>query len=360
MNRFIIFISKEKCSMSVAKRPRIADVAKLAGVSEGTVSVVLNNRVGEHVRVSEETQRKIWGVVRELGYVANPIAQSLAGGQNHILAVFTFEPIFPIDSRNFYYPFLVGIEQEADLYGYDILLVTGANGSNNGIRHIYRDGINRLRRADGAILLGHGERGEIGQLLQERYPFVFVGRRESVEGNISYVAADYRAATVEIVQYLMGCGHQHIVYLSSTRHTEASQDRDAGIREALGHREAPNGVWRGDPSQLEAATVSEYLAQGYTAFVAEDDELGHQLLTVAQSLGLHCPDDFSMAVLGNPLSPLIEVPDWMSFSIPRREMGQAALKMLIDLLKQPVEERSSAQRQTLRCTFKAGNSVRQR
>ena len=65
--------------MSLSKNPKLADVARLANVSEATVSVVINGRVGQHARVSQATQEKIWSAVRELGYVANPAAKSLAG-----------------------------------------------------------------------------------------------------------------------------------------------------------------------------------------------------------------------------------------------------------------------------------------
>lgn len=346
------------------KRPRIADVAKLAGVSEGTVSVVLNNRVGEHVRVSEETQQKIWEAVRQIGYVANPVAQSLAGGQTRIIAVFTFESIFPMDSRSFYYPFLIGIEEEAEASGYDILLVTGSNGTGRMItgsrRHIYQNGINRLRRADGAILLGHGDRQEVQQLLEEEYPFVFVGRRKSLHDNISYVAADYTAATIELVHYLRQNGHNRIAYLRSTRNTESSEDREQGVHQAL-DPEFANGndwLWRGLPEQLSEALLADYMQRDFTAFVVEDDALGMRLLEMAHRLELRCPDDFSLAVLGNPLNPLVEVPDWTSISIPRRDMGREAFRMLLERLKQPTSERTAPMRKTLPCAFNTGQTVR--
>ena len=347
--------------MARTKRPRIADVAKLAGVSEGTVSVVLNNRVGESVRVSEDTQQKIWVAVRELGYVANPVAQSLAGGQNRIIAVFTFESIFPIDSRNFYYPFLIGIEEEADTQGYDLLLVTGSNGATNGTRHIFQNGINRLNRADGAILLGHGERSEVLQLLEEQYPFVFVGRRDSPLDTISYIAADYSAATVELVHHLVQNGHQQIAYVRSTRDTEASQDRENGVRTAFSVYDVTqfdDYLWRGVANSFSVESFTHYLTRGYTAFVAEDDELGRQILAVAEKYGAQCPRDYSLVVLGNPLNPMIDVPNWTSFNIPRRDMGRESFKMLLDLLTQPEDERETPLRKTLSCVFYEGDTVR--
>lgn len=351
----------ERTQVNALKRPKIADVAKRAGVSEGTVSVVLNNRIGENVRVSEETQQKIWAAVRELGYVANPVAQNLAGGQTHIIAVFTFEAIFPIDSRSFYYPFLIGIEEAADERGYDLLLVTGNNGSTDGSRHIYQKGVNRLHRSDGAILLGHGSRDEIYRLLAEQYPFVFVGKRNSPHDTISYVAADYIAASRHLIEHLIDCGHQRIAYLRSLRNTEATEDREQGVTQTL--RESgliadDQWLWQGSPQQLTAEVVSRYTAAGYTAFAVEDDELGQRLLAIAYELNLQCPDDFSLVVLGNPLNPIMDVPDWTSFNIPRREMGREAFHLLLHLLTRSEDSSLKPLRKILPCTFKEGKTVR--
>ncbi len=343
------------------KRPRIADVARLAGVSEGTVSVVLNNRVGEHVRVSEETQQRIRQAVRELGYVANPMAQSLAGGQNRIIAIFTFESIFPIDSRNFYYPFLIGVEEEADAQGYDILLVTGSNGTRQGQRHIYQHGINRLHRADGAILIGvQSDNQEVRALLEERYPFVFVGRRESPGDDISYAAADYVEAAAEVVAYLVQNQHQQIAYIKSTNKHEAARDREAGIR--LGHERAglslPNtNIWNGTVADLTLDLLHVFLGQGITAFVTEDDMLGNQILQLAAAAGLKCPRDFSLATLGDPLSMAEPAHRWTTFKIPRQAMGREAVRLLVRRLNEDDAGQVTPYRSVLPCTFVPGLTV---
>lgn len=98
-------------------RPRQADIAALAGVSQATVSLVINNRSGKYRQITEETRQRVWAAVAELGYVANPAARMLAGGRNGLLGVYTFESVFPLDPRDFYYPFLLGVEEEAERHG---------------------------------------------------------------------------------------------------------------------------------------------------------------------------------------------------------------------------------------------------
>ncbi len=339
-------------------RPRITDVARLAGVSETTVSVVLNNAVGDRVRVSKATQDRVWEAVRQLGYVANPVAQRLAGGQNKIVAVFTFESIFPIDSRNFYYPFLIGLEEEADRQGYDLLLVTGS-GSTTRKRQIYQDGVNRLQRADGAILLGHSDPSEINRLIKDQYPFVYVGRRDTLSDALSYVAADYEAASAEIAQRLLGLGHRNLAYIRSVRTTEASMDRERGVREALGHRaDDSDWIWHGASDDLTVNQMRQWLDSGVTGLIAEDETLGLRVMQCASHAGRRCPEDYSLAVLGNPLNPLPDVPDWMTFNIPRREMGREAFAMLQTWLTGDLKTLQFPLRKTLSCNFIPGNTTR--
>ncbi|MBW4438004.1 MAG: LacI family transcriptional regulator [Pleurocapsa minor GSE-CHR-MK-17-07R] len=342
------------------KTPKLADVARLANVSEATVSVVINGRVGKHARVSETTQEKIWQAVRELGYVANPAAKTLAGGSSMILAVFTFEPIFPIEHRNFYYPFLIGIEQEARQHGYDLLLLTSIDNTQDG-RHIYRNGRNRLQLVDGAILLGaENNKQEVLALLEDRYPFVFVGRRDSPNDNISYAAADYAEGTAEIVDYLFQYQHQKIAYITSRSPKESSIDREIGVRR--GFERNGRGLhnlqfWTGSADRLTLHDLTLLLQQGVTAFIAEDDLLGNQILRLAHGAGWQCPRDFSLAVLGDPLSLVEPVQTWTAFRIPRHAMGREAVRLLVQMLGELDPNRTAPYRTMLPCTFVPGTTV---
>jgi DNA-binding LacI/PurR family transcriptional regulator len=226
-------LSDRRLAISTIRRPRIADVARLAKVSPAVVSIVVNGRTDSTIRISPETKLRVWQAVQETGYVANPVAQRLAHGKNRLLGVFTHEPVFPVDQRSFYYPFLVGIEREAEARGYDLLLFTSAHGAD-GVRSIFRDGANRLLVASGSVLLGWAQdRGEIRRLAEANYPFTYVGRRE-IEGlSIPFAAADYAAATEQIVDHLVQLGHRRILYLSSLPEREAGIDRRLGFVRAM-------------------------------------------------------------------------------------------------------------------------------
>ncbi|GDY50016.1 hypothetical protein SVIO_006390 [Streptomyces violaceusniger] len=99
---------------SRTSRPRQAEVAGLAGVSQATVSLVLSARGdGKAAAISEETRQRVLDAARSLGYVPDPAARRLAAASNNLLGVFSFTATFPTDVQHSYYPFLVGVEREA-------------------------------------------------------------------------------------------------------------------------------------------------------------------------------------------------------------------------------------------------------
>lgn len=340
------------------RRPRQTDVARLAGVSPATVSVILNNRLDGNVRISPETRQRVLEAIEQLGYVTDPVARSLAGGRNLLLGVFTFEAIFPLESRDFYYPFLVGIEEEAERTSYDLLLFTSVLRTD-GVRRIYSNGVNRLRLADGAILLGNTHsKDELDQLLQEGYPFVFIGRRETNFGTLSYVAADYTSATASVVTYLLHYGHRRIAYLANRLDAESQQDRRHGYRLALQQAQLapdPELFIRCSAETMTPNFLQRLLDQGVTALVTEAGA-GNQMLQAAmRALGKFPPVDFSYAILGDPLTSFDMPFEPAGFTIPRREMGSAAVQLLTQILNDPAL--GLPRQVTLPCTFVPGETV---
>lgn len=341
--------------MTKLSRPRLIDVAERAGVSSAVASTVLNDRQDSNIRVRPETAERVRQAAQVLGYLANPAAQSLAGGQNRLLGVFTFEPIFPLAQQNFYHPFLLGIESEAEDQDYDLLLFTSARaGAGRRQRQIFRGGVNRLGLADGAVLLGReDDRSEVGLLIRQQYPFVYVGRREIGGADIAYVAADYAASTARVMTHLAELGHRKCVYLGSLGEHEANIDRQQGYAQALTRLELPQDpAWkrRIQPDELSAELLRGWLGLGVTAFIIEDDMVARQLLRVANGAGLSVPRHFSVALLGDLLEPVDDALQWTMFRIPREEMGRQAVRLLVGILT----GREKSTRVVLPCEFTKG------
>jgi DNA-binding LacI/PurR family transcriptional regulator len=342
--------------MRTHKRPRMIDVARLAGVSPATVSLVVNNRLSGNVRIPPETQQRVLAAVRELGYVADPVAQSLAGTRNRLLGVFTFESIFPVQFRDFYYPFLVGVESAAEALNFDLVLFTSTT-AGDGRRRIYRGGANRLRLADGAVLLGtENDKSEVQRLVDEQYPFVFIGRRELPDGQVSYAAADYTAATCELVEHLFALGHRRVAYLGAREANESMTDRRRGYHAAFARNGLPldpEWLWLQADHDLPAA-LGHWLRQGVTAVVAESGPFAATLVQTCYDMGVILPTDLSLAFLGDLSAELPWELEATTFAIPRQEMGAMAVRLLAELLAQ--EDAAAVRQVTLPCRLSPGNS----
>ncbi|WP_129666176.1 LacI family DNA-binding transcriptional regulator [Phytoactinopolyspora endophytica] len=340
------------------RRPTQVDIARHAGVSQATVSLVISGGPASD-QVAESTRQAVLAAADELGYSANAAARSLKGGRNHLLGLYTFEPVFPVDQRDFYYPFLLGVEEETAQQGYDLLLFSSAG--SGGDRRIYARGANRLKVADGCVLLGrHLHRDDLAHLVQEDFPFVFIGRREVPGAELSFVAVDYTAATKEIVTTLAGLGHRTMLYLQVTDGEEPTRDREAGYRQGLADVGLPvdESLIRPlrTPTDLSPGAVQSWIDDGVTAVLVEPTEDDSAIVAVEDAVaraGLSIPDDLSVAVLGDP--PLSDTTrDWTRFTLPRTHMGRQAVRLLLDLLDDPADE---ARQQFVPADHVAGETI---
>ncbi|MFD3922716.1 LacI family DNA-binding transcriptional regulator [Streptomyces sp. NPDC058595] len=338
-------------------RPRQAEVARLAGVSQATVSLVLGARK-QGATISEETRRKVLDAVRILGYVPDPAASRLAAARNNLLGVFSFTSTFPTDVQHSYYPFLVGVEQEAAARGYDLVLFTGSSTGGAGASGPHA--LSRVRLADGCLFLGrHAPADELLRLVADGFPVVHLGRRDELEG-LAWVGADYVSASQEVVAHLAELGHRRIVLVREDDDAPASTDREHGFLKGLEEAGLPGGpdaVFRSaDPEHdLTAARLRGWLDDGVTAFVAEETDTGdawRALHGAAHFVGIDCPRDASLALLGSPPPDLSDGPVPTGFDTPRPQLGAAAVRMLAALVAG-----EQATEPLVACAFRPGTTA---
>lgn len=318
-----------------------ADVAALAGVSQSTVSFVLNGNAPASVRISEETRKRVLDAIRITGYSANPVAQRLAGGRNQILGVFTYETTFPRGGQDFYGAFLVGIEHAAEKVGVDTLLFTSARVVD-GRRRLSRDGWQRLGIADGCLLLGqHEDQSELQHLLDTNYPFVFIGKRVSEGRRLPYVGADYVKATDRQVERFVALGHTRIGYAGSRGTDQPTLDRVEGYRDAMArHGLATRFVDVHDAG----AAADEVVERDLTALLVAPENYLEDFTDALEARGKRIPTDVSILLLGQPLHPVRRGRQWSGFSVPREEMGARALVLLSRIVNEASDTRRSDKR----------------
>ncbi|MGW0507122.1 LacI family DNA-binding transcriptional regulator [Micromonospora sp. NPDC003241] len=327
------------------------DIARMAGVSQATVSLVLNNRADAEVRIAPETRDRVLRVIAETGYAADPVARRLASRFNRIIGVFTYEPAFPSRSRDFFHPFLLGIEEYAERVGCDLLLFTSAPVVDGRRRIFHRD--NRLRLADGCILLGREIDGtELLRLNRDGYPYVAVGRRDDAGGPVPYVGTDYAAAVRQLVERALARGHRRLAYLGVDATAESSADRWRGFDAAAPDAESARRLT--GPTRDAEAVLDDLGADGSTVVFVEDFATAVALESAARRRGLRVPGDLSILTLGDPTVPVPTDTAFTGFHIPREEMGRQSVEVLTAVIDGSAD---GVQQRLLACEFVEGDTL---
>ncbi|MFC0627723.1 LacI family DNA-binding transcriptional regulator [Kribbella deserti] len=334
---------------------RQADIAAAAGVSQTTVSLVLaGNRDG--VRLSETTRQRVLKAAEKLGYVPDPVATRLASSRNHMLGVYTFASAFPTDVDGFYYPILVGVEEEAAALGQDLVLFTGTGGAD--ARAHDRTAIRRTRVTDGCLFFGrHIPEEPIDWLLGSGFPLVYIGRRDELDGRIPFAGVDYVTASGAVVDRLIAQGHRSLRYLRENDDAPSSTDRETGVLDAVRRAGLPTAkvVVRREADDVGPDLVGGWRQAGVTALIVEETDTGSlakALIAAIDAAGLSCPDDLSLAVLGR--SPAL--PEASGFEVPRRELGRRAVRLLVDQITTAPGKRPTVQ-ELLPCRPITGTTI---
>lgn len=319
----------------MSRRPTQKDVAERAGVSRVTVSLVLSGKAGDgSVPISQETQDRVLKVAQELGYAPNPVAQMLKQGSNRLLGVFVYEPEFPYDVDNYLFHHLLGVQREAGTQNYNIVSFT--SNHNQSSPKIYQNNMNSIRLADGCIIMGaRPDRAELRRLAEEKYPFVYIGRREVPGCEIDWVSDDYITGSRQAVEHLLDLGHRRIGFLIDDDPLEATEDKLEGCQATVADTEAQlimiSGPVFGAPAHLPQTLIEDDI----TALVCRDYHSTFvSSMELLEANRLRVPQDISVLTLTPPARTIENrvVPTFVQ--LDRRTVGKEATRLLIQRLQQ--------------------------
>lgn len=343
--------------MTLQKSQRVTQrtIAELAGVSQATVSLVLNGKADSTTRIPEATRQRVLDVIRETTYVADPAARSLAGIGNNLVGVFTYEHAFPNESSDFYTPLLMGIESAAESIGVDLLMFTSAPVVD-GRRQIFHEK-NRLRLADGCLLLGREmDTDELVRLVDSEYPFVAIGRRDGAVGRIPFVGVDYVSAASTLATMALQAGHRRFYYLHLPFDAESTRDRKLGLSAAIDGSDVSLVSATSDGSDLPSAWAAIVAAEPTVLFM-EDPAHAQTICDLAVASGIDIPTQLSIVVLGERTRPSEHALDYTRLSAPRPELGSRAVALLDQLMNGTRGADELPRQQLLDCAIIGGSTL---
>ncbi|WP_030019828.1 LacI family DNA-binding transcriptional regulator [Streptomyces monomycini] len=306
---------------------RLADIAAQAGVSEATVSRVLNGKPG----VSATTRQSVLAALDVLGYERPVRLRQRSAGLVGLITPELENPIFPA--------FAQVIGQALTRQGYTPVLATqtpGGSTEDELTEMLVDRGVAGIIFVSGLHADTSADMQRYEQLRGQGVPFVLInGFSDKVQA--PFVSPDDRAAIRLAVTHLAALGHQRIGLALGPKRFVPVQRKIEGflhsMNEQLGlGREAAQELIQHSLYTLEGgqAAAGALLARGCTAVVCASDMMALGAIRAARQQGLDVPREVS--VVGFDDSPLIAFTDPPLTTIrqPVTAMGQAAVRALLE------------------------------
>jgi DNA-binding LacI/PurR family transcriptional regulator len=309
--------------------PNQKELAKLAGVSAGTVSNVISGSKP----VSEQARTKVLDAIRKLDYHPNLIARSLKINRTNTLGI-----VIPDLTVPFFPKLIRGAECAARERGY-FLIVLDSGG--NEVLELELLSLLQAQRVDGILLvtaagkwLGPRAKAAFGT------PIVCVDRfPEGLKADS--VRVDGRVAAEMCVSHLLSLGHREIAVITGPLTLKHEQERLAGYLQALHLRSIKphkSLLWATtfDGKEIEAACQNGVLrsSRRATALFTTNGAIALDALRSIYALGMSTPNDIGFATIDEIAGADFFQPAITAVVQPAFEMGYRAVELLLERAKQ--------------------------
>lgn len=266
----------------------IYDVAKKTGYSITTVSKVLNN----YPNVSEKAKEKVEKVVKELGYMPNSSARTLATKKSKMIGVVFSENSDVGITHPYFSKVFESFRQQVELYNYDMLFVS-RNSENN---QSYYDHL-RNRGVDGVIVVSESHEVE-NELIGSDIPVVFI---DALIENMNVVYSDNKFGSRMAVDYLYELGHRKIAHITGKPTLFTAMERIQGFQTAIEKHELTipaNYIVDGGYFTYEGGRVAMMklltLTDPPSAVYVSGDKMAIGAIKAVKEAGLRVPEDISI------------------------------------------------------------------
>ena len=309
----------------------IKDVAKKAGVSISTVSRVIN----DSKPVTDEVKQKVLDVIKETGYVPNPLARSLVTKKSQLIGV-----IVPEVSDSFVSELLNGIEEVAKMYDYDILLANTYSDKEQELKSI---NLLRAKQVEGIVMMSWKVDEEHLNYIQNcRIPAVYVSKTAR-NYDVYSVSISNTDATYDMTKYLIDKGHRKISFImTSEDDTVLEAERYLGFEKAM----KDNNIDIDKSLVKNAGTTYKYgydkmkevLDEGNIpdAVFVTGDEAAIGALNAICDAGYRVPEDISVAGFNDAKIASMYRPKLTTVHQPLYDKGAVAIRMVIKMIDKEV------------------------
>ncbi|THF86993.1 LacI family transcriptional regulator [Deinococcus sp. KSM4-11] len=304
---------------------RLAEIAKLAGVSAATVSRTLSRPD----LVAERTRRRVLNAVEATGFRQNELARSLRQQESRTIGLVV------TDLNPFHATLVKGVQDTAERNDLNVILFTS---DDSAAREREALSILRSHMPQGLILIPSAHTIQHARLLQGM-TVVELDRQSGLDGAHT-VQVHNRSGARQAVRHLIAQGHRRIGAIFGQLHVSTAHERHQGFQDALAEAQLPyDGTLVRYGNDLEPsgrAAALELLdvapAGRPTALFVSNHEMTVGAIIAMRSLGLKLPGDLSLISFDDSRLMLLHEPPISVVAQPTYELGVRACEVLISAL----------------------------
>lgn len=296
------------------------DVAKLAGVSQATVSRVFAG----NTNVSEKKRAKVLKAAQKLGYKPNAWARSMITGKSRIIGIITRSLDNP-----FYASALAKFHSSLSAAGYHLIFINSAS------EHIEENEINQLLEynVEGVIITDALLTSDAAQKFKQHAIPVVLFNRYIKSSQVSAVYCDNYLAAKQIATYLVETGHRFFAFISGPRGTSTTSDRLKGLQEVLAKKNIKHLIIEHGNYTYESGfkCAQELIAKSkFDCIFCGNDITALGAMDALRLNGIKVPDEVSVVGFDN-----IPMSGWIPYSLTTWEqpidlMVESATKILLE------------------------------
>lgn len=302
-------------------------VAKHAGVSVATVSLVVNEK--HRGRVSPANVEKVKASINELGYVVDRVASSLSKGSSDLVIL-----IAPDISNPFFAGVVAGIK-EALGSRYQLILSVTDDGSLPRAQDIRAS----LEFRPAALLI-FAPNGSFIDDIRGNAPMVLIDA-PGLEDFAPTINIDIVASARMLGEYLTGLGHKAFGYLDSVTGSATFRLRHQAITDEVAKAGGVESIVTGGAESLvEFEDAAQAFLRAWptweqdeiTCVICATDIQAYGVIKAARTLGLSIPQDLSVASFDNLSYSAISSPSLTTVELPSHDLGRAAAQHALAMI----------------------------
>ncbi|MFI5755834.1 LacI family DNA-binding transcriptional regulator [Streptomyces sp. NPDC051569] len=306
-------------------RPTSRDVARAAGVSQATVSLVLGDKWPG--RVSERTAGLVREAALSLGYRPNLAARNLRLGRTRTALL-----VVPALTNEFFARVYTGAAEVAAEHGFGVVLYPSPAGIGPAT-----DPFASARAALDGVIASSMATDALDAIRGADLPLVMLDSDPAAPGAAARVNLDIADGMRQVTEHLLDLGHRRLVHLASAVPSWTFDVRAGALAAAV--RGVPDAILRTVSAPLEVdagRAAAEHALTGPgprpTALVCDGDILAAGACKAVRRLGLRVPEDVSVTGYDDLALARAVEPELTTVRLPAEQVGERGMTALLAVL----------------------------